>query len=519
MITFTGSVSALAIVLTFISFKNIRRPFENVKVEGGTISGTTNPAGDIQIFKGIPFAAPPVGDLRWKAPQPVIKWTGIRKCTEFSASPMQSSPVPFGPWSEEYLIPKTPISEDCLYLNLWTGAKSPEEKRPVIVWIYGGGFSSGGAGVPVYDGVAMAKKGIVFVSINYRVGVFGFFAHPELTKESGRNASGNYGLMDQVAGLEWVKKNIAAFGGDPNNVTIAGQSAGSMSVNCLVASPLCKGLFKRAIAESGAEFLASHEMQTSLLNQAEEAGVRYAQSFHVNSVAELRKIPADELLKKPLASRGPIVDGYVLPQSIANIFAAGKQNEVGLLTGWNENDGVIFGKMKNAEDFKKQAEQLYGTDAARFLQLYPADSDEEAAASQAAVSRDMIFGIQNYTFANLQADHSRYQTYLYRFARRLPARGDYVKYGAFHTGEVAYAYDNLDFVHRCPWEPVDHELAKTMSSYWANFASTGNPNGNGLPVWPAYNTKDFQTMVLGEKTAAEPLPGRAGLDLLIKNLK
>ncbi|MDP4214520.1 MAG: carboxylesterase family protein, partial [Bacteroidota bacterium] len=293
---FAFSTLALAAVLTFISFRNSRPPFETVSVEGGLISGISNAENNIQIFKGIPFAAPPVGDLRWKAPQPVVKWTGVRKCVEFSASPMQSSPVPFGPWSEEYLIPKEPISEDCLYLNLWTGARSAKEKRPVIVWIYGGGFSSGGAGVPVYDGEAMAKKGIVFVSINYRVGVFGFYSHPDLTKESGRNASGNYGLMDQIAGIQWVKKNIASFGGDPENITIAGQSAGSISVNCLVASPLCKGLFKRAIAESGASFLPGMTDKSILLKQAEADGVRFAQSYNANSIDELRKIPADELL-------------------------------------------------------------------------------------------------------------------------------------------------------------------------------------------------------------------------------
>jgi para-nitrobenzyl esterase len=520
LISFIAGAVTLGTVLSFISFRtHDKSSFGTVQVEGGDIEGTTNRDGDIHIFKGIPFAAPPVGDLRWKAPQPVIKWKGVKKCVEFGPSPMQSSPVPFGPWSEEYLIPKTPISEDCLYLNLWTGAGSSKEKRPVIVWIYGGGFVSGGAGVPVYDGEAMAKKGIVFVSINYRVGVLGFFAHPDLTKESGRKASGNYGLMDQIAALHWVKKNIVAFGGDPDNVTIAGQSAGSISVNCLVASPLCKGLFKRAIAESGASFISTPLIKTTYLQQAEEKGVQLAQSFNENSIAALRKMTAEELLKKQMFGSGPIVDGYVLPLLIADIFASGKQNDVGLLTGWNEDDGVIFGKIKTAEEFKKEAETLYGPDAARFLQLYPSQTDEEAAASQAAVSRDMVFGIQNYTWANRQADQSKYKVYLYRFTRKLPATGDYGKYGAFHTGEVAYAYDNLSFIHRCPWEPVDYSLATTMSSYWANFAATGNPNSKGLPEWPAYNTKDFPAMILGIKPASEPLPGRAGLDFLIGHIK
>ncbi len=510
------TAAGLIILLSNTQIKNTNKSsFEKVQVEGGVITGTTNAKGDIQIFKGVPFAAPPVGELRWKAPQSVVRWTGEKKCVEFSASPMQNVPSPFGPWSEAWLIPKSPISEDCLYLNVWTGAKSAAERKPVIVWIYGGGFGSGGTAVPLYDGEAMAKKGIVFVSINYRVGVLGFLAHPELTKESPDRASGNYGLLDQVAGIKWVKNNITAFGGDPDNITIAGQSAGSMSVNCLVASPLCKGLFRRAIAESGASFIASPIRKTTTLSQAESSGLQFAQNCNAKSIVELRKIPAEELQKKQF-SAGPIVDGYVLPQSIAEIFKAGKQNDVGLLTGWNEDDGVVFGKLKTAQEFKTQSQVLYGPNAARFLKYYPANSDKEASASQAALSRDEIFGVQNYTWANTQVEHSKFKVWLYRFTRRLPATGEYEKYGAFHSGEIPYAYDNLSLVHRCPWISVDYTLAKNMSAYWANFAATGNPNGYGLPLWPSYDTKGFQTMMLGKKTEAATLPGRAALDFLIK---
>ena len=490
--------------------------FGKVQVEGGIITGMTNAGGNIQIFKGIPFAAAPLGDLRWKAPQPVVRWTGEKKCLDFGASPMQNTPEPFGPWSEAWLIPKTPISEDCLYLNVWTGAKSPAEKKPVLVWIYGGGFGSGGAAVPLYDGEAMAKKGIVFVSVNYRVGVLGFLAHPELTKESPYHASGNYGLLDQIAGIKWVKNNIAAFGGDPDNITIAGQSAGSMSVNCLVASPLCKGLFRKAIAESGASFVSSPIRKSTTLSQAEASGVQFAQTCNAKSISDLRKIPAEELQKKQFGQAGPIVDGYVLPHSIAEIFAAGKQNDVGLLTGWNEDDGVVFGKPKTALEFKTQAQAIYGPNASRFLKYYPAATDKEAAVSQAALSRDEIFGVQNYTWANIQAEHSKNKVWLYRFTRKLPATGEYVKYGAFHSGEIPYAYNNLELVHRCPWISVDYALAKNMSSYWANFAATGNPNGYGLPVWPSYNTTAYPTMLLGKTTESGTLPGRAALDFLIK---
>ncbi len=480
-----------------------------VKTAAGRVAGTTNAGGDVRIFKGIPFAAPPVGALRWKAPQPVKPWTSVRNCTAFGPSPMQNDPAPFSMWTEEYLIPEEPIDEDCLYLNVWTGARSAAEKRPVLVWIYGGGFVSGGSAVPIYDGEAMAKKGIVFVSINYRVGVFGFFAHPELTRESGRGASGNYGLMDQVAALQWVQQNIAAFGGDPRNVTVAGQSAGAMSVNCLVASPLAKGLFGKAIAHSGASF--GRNILT--LREAEAEGENVARSLGVASLADLRKVPARELLEKAKLTRRPIVDGYVLPEAVPAIFAAGRQNHVALLTGWNEDEGLSNSPVKSAEEFRKWAAEEYGADAQPFLQLYPATTDAEAAVSQAKLSRDQIFGAQNYAWANAQHEAGKAPVYVYRFTRKVPATGEYVKYGAFHTGEVPYAYDNLKFVNR-PWEPVDHALAAAMSAYWANFARSGAPGGSGLPQWPAYTTGAKQIMVLGEKPAAGPLPDAPALEFL-----
>ncbi len=513
-------------VIGFMAFAPVRDEPMVVSVTGGQIAGSVSKDGDVRIFKGIPFAAPPVGDLRWKAPQPVNPWTGVRKVDQFGPSPMQGAPAPFGPWSAEYLIPKAPISEDCLYLNVWTGAKPtrkklpqgrlpqerlPQGRLPVLVWIYGGGFNSGGTGVPLYDGEATARKGVVFVSVNYRVGPFGFLALPELTKESGHNASGNYGLMDQIAALQWVKQNIAQFGGDPGNVTIAGQSAGSMAVNCLVASPLAKNLFNKAIAESGAGFARPYPT----LQQAEEAGLKTMQAIGASSLADLRALPANEILKKGQGGRGPIIDGYVLPQSIAAIFAANKQNDVALLTGWNEDEGMAFGPAKKADEYRKQLEQQYGADAPDFLKHYPGATDAEAARSQLNLSRDMIFGAQNYAWANVQSTQGK-PVYVYRFTRKLPATGEYTRYGAFHTGEVAYAYDNLKFVDRTlrPLEPKDDELAKTMSTYWVNFMKAGNPNGNGVPQWPAYSTKNKQVMLLGDDVQAKPIPDAASLDFL-----
>src|SRR6187402_1196384 len=308
-----------------------------VKIETGLVSGVKSTSSDVVAYKGIPFALPPVKNLRWKAPQPAASWMGVRKCDAYGNDPYQGPPTAQGMWSEEFFIPPASIrSEDCLYLNVWTAAK-PKDKKPVLVWIYGGGFGGGGGDVPIYDGEATSNKGIIFVSFNYRVGIFGFFAHPELTKESGYNASGNYGLLDQVAALQWVKKNIAAFGGDPDNVTIAGQSAGSWSVNCLLASPLAKGLFKKAIAESGA-YVAGGTRSMATLQQAEEAGIRTAQAVKATSLADLRNLSSEEVQKTMRGNNGPNIDGYLLPESIPAIFAANKENKVTLLTGWNENE-------------------------------------------------------------------------------------------------------------------------------------------------------------------------------------
>jgi len=505
----------LFITVGFFSFKRSINSLEVVNTTAGQVSGAVTQDGTIRSFKGIPFAAPPVGELRWKSPKEPPSWTGVRNCVAFGPSPMQAPPAPFSMWSEEFLIPKEPINEDCLYLNVWTGAASNKEKRAVLVWIYGGGFASGGSAVPIYDGEAMARKGIVFVSINYRVGVFGFFAHPELSRETGNNASGNYGIMDQVAALRWVQKNIAGFGGDPANVTIAGQSAGSMSVNCLVATPLARGLFNKAIAQSGASLLAG-PLGGVKLAQAEQDGTRIAQALKVNSLAELRMLPATELLQKAQGMRGPIVDGYVLPEPISAIFAAKKENTVALLTGWNEDEGLLFGAIKNAEGYKKDLLDRYGADASKYLEYYPAADDEQAAKSQLALSRDQIFGVQNYTWANVQSAHGS-KVFVYRFARKVPATGEYVKYGAFHTGEVPYAYDNLKFVNR-PWQASDHRLAETMSGYWVNFIKTGNPNGKNMPHWPAYDADKKNVMLFNENPVVVGMPGRQALDFLYSKM-
>jgi len=506
------SIAAVSVSFTMIKTNKAGTP---IKIETGLISGVKSNTSDVVAYKGIPFALPPVGDLRWRAPQPAKPWTGVRKCDAYANDPYQNAPHASGMWSDEFFIPPASTrSEDCLYLNVWTAAK-PKEKRPVLVWIYGGGFNSGGGDVPIYDGEATANKGIVFVSFNYRVGIFGSFSHPELSKESGYNSSGNYGLLDQIAALKWVQKNIAAFGGDPNNVTIAGQSAGSMSVNCLIASPLCKNLFQKAIAESGA-YMVSAARGMATLQQSEEQGTRAAAGLKAASIADLRKMTAEDIQQQMRGAFGPIVDGYVLPEPIPAIFAANKQNKVILLTGWNENEGMLSGQLKNAESFKKQETDAYGANADAFFKFYPAANDDEATASQYKLSKDMMFGIQNYTLANVEGEKTK--VYMYRFTHRVPGIGEYAKYGAFHSGEVTYAYDNLKFLNR-PWQAIDRELAATISSYWANFIITGNPNGKGLPEWPAYTASDSRIMILGDKPEAKEMPDKGALDFVLAGMK
>jgi len=501
-------ITALFYAFTFPG--NYSKNSATIRVEGGMITGVKSKSSDVIAYKGVPFAAPPVGELRWKAPQPVIPWEGVKQCNAFSASPMQRKPVPFGVYTPEFLIAEKPISEDCLYLNVWTKAHQGQ-KRPVFVWIYGGGFSSGGTSVPIYDGEAMAKKGIIFVSVNYRVGIFGFLAHPELTKESPNHASGNYGLLDQVAALKWIKKNIAAFGGDPENVTIDGQSAGSMSVNCLVASPVAKGLFNRAIAESGSFLIDNPLVGANDLSKAEQQGITIAEKVHAASIADLRKMPAEEVMKLP-GRFTPIVDGYVLPESVAQIFAEGKQNNVPVITGWNADESFVAG-FKKKDAYIQQIKDQYGAKADEYLKYFPASTDEEAAQSQVRMSRDQIFAASGFKWSVVQSEQGKAPIYVYNFNRKLPATPDFVRYGAFHTGEVAYVMDDLKFLNR-PWEPADQPLATLMSAYWVNFITSGNPNGKGLPEWPMFNTQTWQAMVFDVNSSKQELPQKDELKFM-----
>jgi para-nitrobenzyl esterase len=470
------------------------------KITNGKIQGLLNATKTVRVFKGIPFAAPPVGNLRWKSPEPVQNWKGIKQCTAFSASPVQNKPLPFYCWSEEFIAQPEPISEDCLYLNVWTSPKSTEKKKAVFVWIYGGGLSSGSANCAIYDGGEMAKKDVVFVSINYRVGVFGFMAHPELSKESGYHASGNYGFLDQIAALKWIQKNITAFDGDPGNVTIAGQSAGAFSVTALIASPLAKGLFHKAIAQSGG-LLSSTLSQT--LARAEEQGTAFMKKANTNSIAELRKKSAKELQEisndRELGRFGTTLDGYVLPSDLLEYFKKGLHNHTPVLTGWVTGDGSFLGDANTSvEDYRKEAQIKYGDKAETFLSIFSASNVDEVKTEKQKLTLLSFAGMPSHLLAGFNAA----STYIYQFGHVPPDKPNFPNYGAFHTSEVPYVLHTLHTWNR-PWQKLDKDLENTLSSYWVNFAKTGNPNGPNLPEWKNYDKFTGYILLLGDKVESK----------------
>lgn len=505
----------LTIVLFFFQSCQSTETIESiVTTDKGAVEGVYNSETGVYSYKGIPFAKAPVGDLRWKAPQPAEEWEGTLDASEFGAICMQGEPVPFSMWTQEFIAPAGNMSEDCLNLNVWTEEGAVNSKRPVIVFIHGGGFSSGSGSVPIYDGEKMAGKDVVFVTINYRVGVLGFLAHPELTEESPNNASGNYGLLDQVAALQWVQNNISKFGGDPDRVTIAGQSAGSFSVNYLVASPLAHGLFHGAIAESGAGVLPANRLSMdNTLEGAEEQGAQLNDSFGVSGITELRELPTDTLLTAQGQFGAPIIDGYVLPKPIYQLFVEGNYNDVPLLTGWNEDEGFSFGPPPTVEQFRHNIQNQFGEYADEVLKLFPAETGEQAQRSQKDLSMLNTFGLQNWKWAQLQNQTGNSSVYLYHFTRDVPYTDEQQDFGAFHTGEVPYAYNTLHTSDR-PWEEVDRELAETMSSYWVSFAEDGDPNDEELPEWPPAKPGDYQTMFFGDEIHVEEVPMKEQLQLL-----
>lgn len=479
------------------------------RVEGGQLEGVPSSVPGVRVFKGIPYAAAPVGDLRWRPPQPPATWDGVRRADRFSDSCVQNLARSRNPWTAEFMA-QNGASEDCLCLNVWTATKTADERRPVFVWIHGGAFTEGSGEVAVYDGSELAKKGLVVVTINYRLGVSGFFTHPELTRESSRNASGNYGLLDVVAALQWTQKNIAAFGGDPRRVTIAGQSAGAFAVHALTASPLAKGLFHRAIAESG----SGVGRRNRDLAEAEKDGLKFAESKGAHSIQELRAMSARDLTGGGMRF-GPVVDGWSLPADVDAIFAQGKQNDAPTLTGLTADEGSAsptYGKIK-ADEFKKQAQQRFGDLAETFLKFYPSDDDAQSGMSQKQSAREQGM-ISMSLWAAGRARTSKTKAWTYYFSRAIPWP-EQPQYGAFHSSELPYVFGNLKLMNR-PWEPIDRQLSATVMAYWVNFATTGDPNGRGLPRWPAFDAKNHITLELGEKTGTRPIAEAARVEFFEK---
>lgn len=486
-----------------------------IKTDTGKVRGAYTTDQQVRAFEGIPYAAPPVGELRWQPPQPVAKWKGVRDATAFGHRCMQPTIYPDMRFSDPG------PSEDCLTLNIWTPANAKKGSLPVMVWIHGGGYLAGASSEPRQDGQFLAHRNVVVVSMNYRLGIFGFFASPELAAESPHHASGNYGLMDQNAALEWVQKNIAGFGGNPHNITIFGESAGSMSVSTLMASPLSRGRFQHAIGESGGAFFPG---KRDLQPQAAvgQRDVAFAEkAFGTSSLAALRKIPAETLMKESMMhARGegiyfaPDVDGWFLPKTVSAIYAAGEQAHVPLLAGWNSDEmrsAVIFAHPQpTAESFKKMAEKEFGANAPEFLKLYPANTDAEAVRSAGDFASDNFIVYSTWRWLEAQVDTGNAPVYRYRFDLGNP--GD--KYhpasiGAFHSDDIEYVFGTLDSRPEAKWRPEDYKLSNEIGEYWTNFARTGNPNGDSLPVWPQYNDSGWQVMHLNATSQARPDSERA----------
>ncbi|ASU34673.1 carboxylesterase/lipase family protein [Mucilaginibacter xinganensis] len=493
-----------------------------LKISNGELAGTFNQATQVRSFKGIPYALPPIGDLRWKEPQPPANWTGVLKADHFSHMPMQKH------FFSDMIFRADTMSEDCLYLNVWTPAKTGKDKLPVLVYFYGGGFVGGDGSESRYDGESMAQKGIVTVTINYRLGIFGFFSHPELTQESPHHASGNYGLLDQNAALKWVQANIAAFGGDSKRVTIAGESAGSISVSAQMVSPLSKDLIAGAIGESGA--MIKPTLPATPLANGEKNGVSFAEKNGTKTLAELRAIPAAQLLdaaSKPGAwTLSATIDGYFLPKSPLEILEAGEQAHVPLLVGWNSAEisyqAFMGGDVPSPENYVKKVKAQFADNANEVLSLYPGKTQEEVIKSATALASDRFIVYSTWKWADLQAKTANKPVYRYIFSTPRPNEvkpADDAKVnkmpkamiGASHASEIEFAMGNLPYNKVYAWTEDDYNVSAIIENYFANFIKTGNPNGKGLPKWdPNTNGSPvkFMNIDVTSKLEAEANKGR-----------
>ncbi|HZZ58275.1 MAG TPA: carboxylesterase family protein [Opitutaceae bacterium] len=489
-----------------------------IPLNSGVIEGFRE--GPVRAFLGIPYAAPPVGDLRWKPPMPVEPWGGIRPATHFGARPMQ--PILW----QDMVFRDPGCSEDCLTLNVWSPADPTAQKLPVMVWIYGGGYRAGGSSEQRQDGSLLARRGVVVVSMNYRLGVFGFLALSDLARESPHHAAGNYGLLDQLAALRWVHDNIAAFGGDPGNVTIFGESAGAYSVSYLMASPLAHGLFQRAIGESGGRIYREPPPQRPL-DQIENEDQAYL-SAHLggpHTLAQLRAIPAQSLLDSAGAGPGvsgfvPDVDGYFLPELASTLFAEHRQNDVPLLAGWNRDESAVAlpPVPPPIESLKRLGRQYFGSDLAEFLRYYPDATPAQAARSGAEFENDQFIVFATWAWMEAQHRTGTSPIFRYRFDQAPPADfSGNTKRGAFHSSEIVYVFGQFAAIPQVPWTPEDRAVSELMQSYWTNFARFGDPNGAGLPLWPRYGPAGGWPVVhLDPAPAVRPDSHRARYEFLAR---
>jgi para-nitrobenzyl esterase len=479
---------------------------DQVQTQSGIVQGTVSDS--LRIFKGIPFAKPPIGNLRWKAPEPVEAWDGVIPTTEFAPAAMQPGNPPSGK------------NEDCLYLNVWTPVMPSADKLPVLVWIYGGGFSFGSTSEPVYDGTELAKKGVVFVSIPYRVGQLGFLAHPELSAENPHNVSGNYGLLDMIAGLKWIQQNISAFGGNPDQVTIFGESAGGIAVSMLCASPLAKGLFHGAISQSGGSFgpfrtitYPGENMKT--LEQAEKNGTSYAEKAGASSLQDLRDIKVDDLpMGMDLGSAWPIIDGRVIPDDQFTLYESGLYNDVPVLIGYNSDEGASFTREKTTDEFIQNVRRRYGKFADKLLEAYPL-KDSIIPKTARDLARDAAFGWHTWSWARLQAKAGKSKVYFYYFNQHPDYQEDSPKfgYGSPHAQDIPYVFQNLDFNDE-KTTTADREISEAMGTYWTNFAKYGDPNGPNLPQWPEFNNETKKVMHFEQRPRVGNVPSEESLEVL-----
>jgi len=479
---------------------------EPVQTEGGLVEGVQQ--SDIRVFKGIPFAAPPLGQLRWRAPQAAPAWAGVQQADRFAPICMQH-----GSYPED--APAEPMSEDCLYLNIWAPQDAKARKLPVMVWIYGGGLLNGSASTPLYAGDMLVRKGVIVVTLNYRLGVLGFLAHPDLSRESPQHVSGNYGLLDQLAALGWIHRNIAAFGGDPERVTVFGQSSGSISISELVTSPLARGLFQRAIGESGGLFEPVDLADDFKLAGAEQTGEDFVARSGAGTLVALRAMPAADVLKTHFFPHA-VIDGNVLPLAPYDAYRQGRQNDVDILVGFNAQEGRYFvpdDRKITTTNLRQELSRDFPSFLVAMIAPRTAKNDDQALTAYIAFEGEMRFDWDMWTWSRLQAAAGKRNAFLYVFSRTSPYRpGDkYFGWGPSHGLEMPYVFDHLD-QQALPWALQDRQLASTMSTYWTNFAKSGDPNGPGLPLWPKYTSVTTQAMLLADRIAPGLVPGEADLE-------